>query len=84
MSRYCPPPSGKTIVNRPRASVVRVRATSLSSEITWTCAPGTGALSGPVTTPVMMSVVAPTWARSPAGTMRASTTATARGRINRD
>jgi len=59
-SWYCPPPSGKTIVNRPRASVVRDRDTCVSSDVACTTTPPRGWLSGPVTVPVMMSVVAPT------------------------
>src|SRR2546423_12695756 len=50
------------MVNRPCASVVRWRDTCVSSEVAWTVAPAIGWLSGPVTVPVMISVVEPTWA----------------------
>src|SRR5690348_6752624 len=62
MSWYWPPPSGKTMVNRPWASVLCWRDTWVSREIAWTMAPESGWLSGPKTVPVMMSVVEPTWA----------------------
>ena len=48
------------MVNRPRASVVCWREIWVSSDMAWTTAPASGWLSGPVTAPVMMSVVAPT------------------------
>ena len=57
---YCPPPSGNTMVNRPRASLVAWREIWVSSETARTNAPASGWLSGPTTVPVMMSVVVPT------------------------
>ena len=48
------------MVNRPCPSVTRCREACVSSEIAWTTAPASGWLSGPVTVPVMMSVVLPT------------------------
>src|SRR2546427_5555211 len=50
------------MVNRPRASVVRCRDTRVSKEVAVTTAPARGWLSGPVTVPVMISVVVPTCA----------------------
>src|SRR3989475_1928528 len=49
------------MMNRPGASVVRGRDPRCSREVAVTTAPPRGRLSGPVTVPVMMSVVAPTW-----------------------
>src|SRR5438093_11791701 len=60
-SSYRPPPSGNRIVNRPRGSVVRWRDSWVSTETASTTAPASGWPSGPVTMPVMMSVVTPTW-----------------------
>src|SRR5439155_900626 len=54
---YCPPPSGNTMVKRPRASVVAWREIWVSTERACTSAPASRWLSGPTTGPVMMSVV---------------------------
>src|SRR6184192_4018106 len=59
---YCPPPSGNTMVKRPRASVVAWRVIWVSTERACTSAPASGWLSGPTTVPVMISVVVPTCA----------------------
>src|SRR2546427_1821329 len=50
------------MVKRPFASDVRCRETRVSTDVATTTAPARGWLSGPVTLPVMISVVAPTWA----------------------
>src|SRR3989441_7101433 len=65
------------MVNRPRASVVRWRDTWVSSDVACTTAPARGWLSRPVTVPVMMSVVVPTWAAAVRGTANANSIATA-------
>src|SRR6059036_1110130 len=77
ISWYCPPPSGKTMVNRPRASVVRWRDTWVSRDVACTSAPARGWLSRPVTVPVMMSVVVPTWGAAARGRANANSIATA-------
>ena len=65
------------MVNRPRASVVRWRDTWVSRDVACTSAPARGWLSGPVTVPVMMSVVVPTWAAAVRGRANANNIATA-------
>src|SRR5437867_10044780 len=50
------------MVKRPFASDVRWRETRVSTDVATTTVPARGWLSGPVTLPVMISVVAPTWA----------------------
>src|SRR3989442_891367 len=77
VSWYCPPPSGKTMVNRPRASVVRWRDTWVSRDVACTTAPARGWLSRPVTVPVMMSVVVPTWVAAVRGRENANSIAPA-------
>src|SRR5881275_1932575 len=55
------------MVKRPFASDVRGCETRVSTDVATTTAPGRGWLSGPVTLPVMISVVAPTWAAAGPG-----------------
>src|SRR2546427_10266054 len=55
------------MVKRPFASDVRCRETRVSTDVATTTAPARGWLSGPVTVPVMISVVAPTWAAAGPG-----------------
>ena len=62
VSRYCPPPSGKTIVYRPLSFVWACRVISVSIDIASTSAPSMGWPRGSVTVPVRMSVVVPTCA----------------------
>ena len=65
------------MVNRPRASVVRWRDTWVSKDIACTTAPARGWLSGPVTVPVMISVVVPTWLAAVRGRANANRNASA-------
>ncbi len=78
--RYCPPPSGNRMVNRPRASVCERRVTWVSSEYASTVASRIGvASSARATTPVMMSVADPIWAAAGAGAKNGRAAAIANG-----
>src|SRR5437867_3912014 len=73
-----PPPIASTpgasvaTVFRSDASVGSWREPPVSRDVTSTVAPPSGWLSGPVTVPTMMSVVAPTWLDAVRGTGSAS------------
>jgi len=67
VTRYCPPPSGKTMVYRPFSLECVCRDISVSSETASMSAPSIGWPVGSVMVPVRMSVVVPTCAAASGG-----------------
>src|SRR5205809_915679 len=61
-TRYEPPPSRKSTVNRPSAWVSVFFVACVATDAMSTRAPAIGALSGPTTRPMMISVELPTCA----------------------